>query len=125
MTTHANENDNDNQQNDEQKYDHEHEEISILQNEEFMDDAITIYGDLDTALSNINDLKLQKVEQLRECKATKSSQPKSSTQSMNDEVVKVMKTLLSSTTKMSTFFVSNSFDDKKDANSSTSSSLIG
>ena len=125
MSTNENENDHENQDNDEQKYDHvasQNEELSILQNEEFMDDAITMYGHLDTALSNINHLKMQKVEQLRECKATKSAQPKSNAQSMNDEVVKVMKTLLSSTTKMSTFFVSNDADDKMDGGSS---SLIG
>jgi len=97
---------------------------SIINTPKFMNDALAMYGELDHALQNINHLKqrqLQQIKTLQQRRRRKRSNEEQSNEQcnhqplgnegfesldVNESVVDVMKTLISSTTEMGSFFAS-------------------
>eukprot|EP01083_Nonionella_stella_P036380 99265_1 len=101
----------------------------IVSNPQFMDNAITMYGHLDNALTDLNRLKSHQLEQMKSIRRRKkrkrrkiyanisNSDDNDTTQDqeeegmeeidVNERVVFTMKTLISSTTQMGAFFASS------------------
>eukprot|EP00484_Ammonia_sp_Unknown_P011156 CAMPEP_0197072624 /NCGR_PEP_ID=MMETSP1384-20130603/210190_1 /TAXON_ID=29189 /ORGANISM="Ammonia sp." /LENGTH=673 /DNA_ID=CAMNT_0042511445 /DNA_START=199 /DNA_END=2220 /DNA_ORIENTATION=- len=101
---------------------------SIINTPKFMNDALAMYGELDHALQNINHLKQRQLQQIKTLqqrrRRKRNNEEQSNEQSneqcndqplgnegfesldVNESVVDVMKTLISSTTEMGSFFAS-------------------